>query len=286
MSHATPSLLEPYLVPTEAALTVLTNILGVSSNWMVLRYLRALLRPTPTEPATIVVFASFLRHLPFWTAGAARMGLDLEGLIRCGRVVYVDGLSALFLPPPSVPTEAAVLGQLRPSAASAGLDPSRWTVMGATLAEMSRVLHGAVDEARGRARAGAKVVLVIDQLDFLLSAGTGEEGAVTGLELRELVHDLREKIHAAMLTMSADEPLISAQTTPLEKEHASLILSLAHEAQMVISLRQLDRGSAKDVSGIMRITGGGDDSGTPVEQVELLYQVRGDGNVRLFERGL
>ncbi|KAK0725590.1 hypothetical protein B0H67DRAFT_680921 [Lasiosphaeris hirsuta] len=287
MSRAIPPLLEPYLLPSEAALLVLTNILGASTNWLVLRHLHALLKPSPTtsdsnEPPTTVVLASFLRDLPFWTAGAARLGLDLDGLARRGRLVYVDGLSGVFAPPRAPTQQQQQQQQQRAPAAAA--NPARWAVMSAALAEVGRVLHGAVDEAQ--ARGGGRVVLVVDQLDFLLAAtGASADGAVTGLGLRELVLDLREKTHAAILTFSADESLIGAQTTRLEKEHASFVLSLAHEAQTVISLRLLDTGTAKDVSGVMRITGGGDDSGTLVEEKEYLYHIGGDGGVRVFGRG-
>lgn len=87
-----------------------------------------------------------------------------------------------------------------------------------------------------------------------------------------------------IVTLVADEPLLTAQNTALEKGHAAFVLTLAHEAQMVVSLRLLDTGTAKDVSGVLRITGGGDDSGHAVEK-EYLYHVGGDGGVRVFERG-
>ncbi len=85
--------------------------------------------------------------------------------------------------------------------------------------------------------------------------------------------------------MAADEPLILAQTTMLEKQHAALALSLAHEANMVISLRMLDTGVANDVSGVMRITRGGAASEAEVEEHEYLYFVGGDGGAKVFERG-
>jgi elongator complex protein 6 len=43
----------------------------------------------------------------------------------------------------------------------------------------------------------------------------------------------------------------------------------------------LDTGSARDVSGVMRITGA---EGTG-EGMEYLYYVAGDGGVKVFERG-
>lgn len=89
------------------------------------------------------------------------------------------------------------------------------------------------------------------------------------------------------MTFSADDPLIHAQTTTLEKEHASLVLSTAHAADTIIALRILDTGAAKDVSGVVRITTRGDErqEGGEDKGVEYLYFVSGDGGVRVFERG-
>lgn len=96
---------------------------------------------------------------------------------------------------------------------------------------------------------------------------------------------MKQKAHATVLTLSVDEPLVSAQTTTLEKEHAAFVLSLAHEAEAVISLRLLDTGTAKDVSGVVRITAGGDDLDRVIDEHEYLYHVGGDGVVKVFERG-
>lgn len=54
-----------------------------------------------------------------------------------------------------------------------------------------------------------------------------------------------------------------------------------------MSLRMLETGTAKDVSGVLRVTPGGDEeiASTPVEDRELLYFIGGDGSVRVFERG-
>lgn len=94
-----------------------------------------------------------------------------------------------------------------------------------------------------------------------------------------------QKTHATVITLSADDPLVVSQATTLEKEHASLVLSAAHEAELVLSLRLLDTGTAKDVSGVLRITRGGGESSRSVEEKEYLYHVLGDGGVQVFERG-
>lgn len=82
-------------------------------------------------------------------------------------------------------------------------------------------------------------------------------------------------------------PFVTAQQTPLEVNHASILLSIAHQADLVIGLRLLDTGAARDVSGVMRISVNEDDEDEKerVEDKELLYFVGGDGAVKVFERG-
>lgn len=81
--------------------------------------------------------------------------------------------------------------------------------------------------------------------------------------------------------MSADSPLVAAQGTTLEREHASLALSLAHAADAVQAMRLLDTGTARDVSGVVRLTGPLVEEGGR----EYLYYVAADGAVKVFERG-
>lgn len=85
------------------------------------------------------------------------------------------------------------------------------------------------------------------------------------------------------MAVSADDALLHTQITTLEKDHAAFTLSLAHEARTVMALRLLDTGTARDVSGVVRVTGGGKGDGKGDE--EYLYFVGGDGGVRVFERG-
>ena len=57
----------------------------------------------------------------------------------------------------------------------------------------------------------------------------------------------------------------------------------------MMSLRLLDTGPARDVSGVIRITAWEgimeQDAGREIEEKELLYFVGGDGGVKVFERG-
>lgn len=91
------------------------------------------------------------------------------------------------------------------------------------------------------------------------------------------------------MSLSADYPLVSAIQTPLERDHGALVLNVAHEADFILSLRLLDTGTARDVSGVLRITAGDQeidrDGVRKIEEKELLYFVGGDGGVKVFERG-
>ena len=77
----------------------------------------------------------------------------------------------------------------------------------------------------------------------------------------------------------------------MEADHAAFLLSVAHDADFTMGVRLLDTGTARDVSGVIRITVGDkaaeDDRDVQrrIEEKELLYFVGGDGGVRVFERG-
>jgi elongator complex protein 6 len=79
MASRLPALLEPYLaLPPETSLILVTNVLGASANWLVLRYLYAYLKNSNAsedagDEMIGVVFASFLRDAAFWRDGAGRM---------------------------------------------------------------------------------------------------------------------------------------------------------------------------------------------------------------------
>jgi elongator complex protein 6 len=100
-----------------------------------------------------------------------------------------------------------------------------------------------------------------------------------------------KEAHAMVLSLSADYPLVSSHQTALEADHGAFLFSVAHQADLTMSLRLLDSGTARDVSGVVRITVG--DRGAEgfqhsqrmLEDRELLYFVGGDGGVKVFERG-
>lgn len=75
-------------------------------------------------------------------------------------------------------------------------------------------------------------------------------------------------------------------------------MTQAHAARFVLSARELETGAARDVSGVLRLTRGGDwydeDSEDEGEQNdgngeaagrEVLYLVQRDGAVKVFGRG-
>ncbi|KAL7796497.1 hypothetical protein V8C37DRAFT_371911 [Trichoderma ceciliae] len=282
MSSKIPPLLEPYLgLPEEASLIILTNVLGASSNWLILRYLYSILQQGRGTDSGVVL-VSFMRDLAFWREGASRLGLDLDGPSKAGRFSFVDGLTGLL----SGGRGSELTGDRGRILKSGKLDDVR----------------RGIEAAIGDLSLGSKV-LIVDQLDELLAI-SGEEEDVTGsalegmlLSLREVSPDEscsssrlctetrltwhRQRVHATILTFSADDAFLRTQTTSLERSLAALVLAQAHAADAVVSLRMLDTGVAKDVSGVVRITErkGGEES------VEYLYHVGADGAVKVFERG-
>jgi elongator complex protein 6 len=187
--------------------------------------------------------------------------------------------------------------------------------------------HG---QTLGADQAQRRVLLIIDALDFLLatvqdtvsqssplrshhqsrhasSSAPGQvnyDGNYNAYDFHALLNTLRQNslVYSAVITASADQPLIGNHggpltlKTPLEHNHASYVLGLAHDASTMINLRLLDTGFAKDVSGVMRISKGaswnrnvaaegGKKGGDDLFWGELLYYVATDGSVKVFERG-
>ncbi|PVH73353.1 hypothetical protein DL98DRAFT_469422 [Cadophora sp. DSE1049] len=278
MSSRIPPLLEPYLaLPPEASLVLLTSVLGASSNWLVLRFLHSALigsevsLEVASEDEPKVLLVSFMRDWAFWKENARRLGLDLDKFALTKRFAFVDGLSSLFLPrqPGATARRAGENVLVKPG-----------------LEGVAKQIQDSI-EALQSSQGTGKILLVIDQSDLLLAAGDEEVGAV---KVEDILMGLRENVHATVMTLSADQPLISSQQTPLESNHSALLLSTAHQADFIMSLRLLDTGTAMDVSGVLRVTAGDRteddlDIQKRIEERELLYFVGGDGGVKVFERG-
>jgi elongator complex protein 6 len=74
----------------------------------------------------------------------------------------------------------------------------------------------------------------------------------------------------------------------LEINTQAFLVGMAHEADLLIGCRGLDSGGAGDVSGVVRVTksaGNEEDERRDWKEQELLYFVKGDGDVKVWERG-
>lgn len=196
MSSRIPHLLEQYLaLPPEAALILLTSVLGASSNWLVLRFLYAHLKLASSSPAEQaaaagyegsstpadgraggggsvgVALVSFMRDGAFWRDGAGRMGLDLDAMGRGGRFAFVDGLTGLFS------SEEEGNSVVRGGRSDGILRSSK-----------VEDVEAAIVTALGQLQTDRKV-LIIDQLDVLLAAS---EEDVTSTSLSGMLLSLRE----------------------------------------------------------------------------------------------
>lgn len=100
MAAQIPPLLESYLaLPPETSQLVLTGILGASTNWLVLRYLYSLCKPTTTtshqdggvlpKPEHVkVLLVSFMRDYTFWKENAGRLVFLPPPLPRAPQTVH------------------------------------------------------------------------------------------------------------------------------------------------------------------------------------------------------
>lgn len=159
------------------------------------------------------------------------------------------------------------------------------------LAQLEQNITSAISKVQTKYE---KVLLVLDTPDILLATAS-----TTSQQLSHMIMKLRGLTYATVVVCLADQPLLYAAvqstegnaTLPIEAETAAFVTQQAHASRMVMSVRELDTGAARDISGVLRITRGGavtdldDAEQDEVKETESLYLVQRDGNVKVFERG-
>ncbi|KAK6330949.1 hypothetical protein TWF718_003143 [Orbilia javanica] len=290
-------------LPQESQLLLITSVLGTSPSWLTYTLLHNSLMNGEN-----VVFVSFINEYAYFREGGKRHGLDLPSHLKKGTLTFIDGFSKLFLPSTptptqSIPTAAAPsrvggvipsrggpipprqIPQSQPQAVATPTDPIKYISLGPSPSPTAlRQLDVIKTTLQGLISNGAKPKLVVEGLEVLIAAA-----GVDARVVEDLVYDLREVSSTATILLPSDSVLIqtSSSSTPLELSHANLVLSLGHAADAILSLRLLDTGVAKDISGVLKITRGAGnlgETGGIVEEKEMLYY-ESDAGVRIFARG-
>lgn len=291
------------------SLTLLTSTLGATTSWLVVRFICAALRSRGSEighgiPTTEghlygqrVVLVSWLRDGAWWresgrklVKGSYVLGSGLFGAhgesIGADDCLHIQGMD---------------LGKLQlVDGLSSGLGLNAGGIADVEKAIMRAI--GRVESLNDR----TSVILVLDGLEFLLAA---TECEVLGMlemigELREVhissnlpsilgsMHMLNpstqeQHVHATIIASATDPPFPQSRTTPLDISHTAFVMSLAHQARSIVSVRGLDTGTARDVSGVLRTSKGAGESADDgdANEMECLYYVSSDGGVNVFERG-
>lgn len=195
-----------------------------------------------------------------------KQGLDLGLLTHQNRFTYIDGLTGIL---PNLPSTTPRTPRLKSH----------------SLHDLTAALTTTTPTTPPPSPSAPLHTLIIDGLDFILAS----QPDITTLQLHALIADLRTRFANVVVTAAADSPLlhnVEASATGLEIEHGVFVRSLAHQSRWVFQLRPLETGFAKDVTGVVQISRGGGDGGeSELSEGEWLYQVRGDGNVRVWGRG-
>jgi elongator complex protein 6 len=203
--------------------------------------------------------------------------------------------------PPAAAAPATTPASTETAARTSKPTPGHYTLKSLELADLVTTISRAVSSLSAATATSStpqrKTLLILDNPDLLLALNpTITPSSFTSLILH--VHALPTVSHI-LSHVQSDNPLISLSMPPqpLQWAHHNLLVKLAHMSGRILGLRVLDTGVARDVNGVIRITEqkndwlsfglndgvkGSDDSG---RGTEFLYQVKGDGSVRVFERG-
>jgi elongator complex protein 6 len=200
---------------------------------------------------------------------------------------------------PRISTAAATATATTPAPDSAStahlpqMTPDDFFIKSPDIQEVQHTIESAIRRLKS-ASPQRKTLLVVDTPSFLLASNpTLTPSILSSVILR--LHTLTSHI---LVHVPADDALISLSTPPqpLEVNGHNLLVKTAHISSRILSCRVLDTGFARDVSGVLRVTENSTGlnldfrnySGTNAEETrggELLYLVKGDGSVKMFERG-
>ncbi|KAF1841624.1 uncharacterized protein K460DRAFT_409082 [Cucurbitaria berberidis CBS 394.84] len=210
-----------------------------------------------------------------------------------GRVVPARGPPAPATPAQRDPTASSVV--VEPASANQSV-PGHYTLKTLELAHLKTTISSAVSSLT-TSTPKRRTLIVLDNPDLLLALDpTITPSAFTSLILS--LHTLPTVSHV-LTHLQSDTPLLSLSTPPqpLEIAHHNLLVQCAHMSRRILGVRVLDTGVARDVSGVVRVTEqkvdwlelGFENEGKEVEESgkgrEFLYQIKGDGSVRVFDRG-
>ena len=201
-----------------------------------------------------------------------------------GRIVPARG-------PPAPAVEAA------PAQSPTLPTPGHYALKTLDVADIKATISSAIS-ALATTSPKRKTLLIFDNPDLLLALNPSiTPSSYTSLVLA--LHTIPAVSHV-LTHIQSDNPLLSLSIPPqpLELAHHNLLVKCAHMSRRTIGVRILDTGVARDVSGVIRVTEqknewldlclngnenkDGDNSGSGKE---FLYQVKGDGSVKVFERG-
>ncbi|KAF1365894.1 hypothetical protein EJ07DRAFT_150373 [Lizonia empirigonia] len=212
-----------------------------------------------------------------------------------GRTVPARGPPAPTAQPvrPASTTESPAT--LQPSAGSQ-VSLGHYTLTSLDLTHIKTTLTAAISSLASTT--SRQTLLVLDTPDVPLALTSASPSAFTSLLLT--LHNTPTVSHI-LTHLHADTPLLtpSAPPQPLETAQYNFLTKVAHISRRVLGTRVLDTGVARDVSGVVRVTeqrvGWGDlgfegedaksDADDSGKGREFLYQIKGDGSVKVFERG-
>lgn len=200
-------------------------------------------------------------------------------------------------PPAAVPRSQTALPSETATPTNKPVTTGLHTLQSIDLAHLKSTILEAVHQLHTFPTASRrKTLLILDNLDILLATSPHPAATLTGLT--SLILTLHTQIPYLLIHVQSDTPLITLSTPAQPIEHAqhNFLVKLAHMSTRILSVRVLDTGVARDVSGVLRVTenrerlGGvgllpGENEQSEKSGGEVLYKVGADGSVRVFERG-
>ncbi|KAK9465983.1 hypothetical protein V1512DRAFT_291880 [Lipomyces arxii] len=258
-----------YLPSSENALILVMGGLSTSVSWLLQHFARACIsgqnismtRSKDVQQKVPVVFVSFMQDLEFYSRCFSKVGIDLTHMIAQKQIVFVDGFTGLLLGKPASKSPTDVF-----------LNKDKYTTWIDTI--RTEIFNLSPD---------IKPTLIIECLDVLHAMAV-----MTASEILHMIGSLQKLAGITIVSACSANSMLTGSTN-LADQQDQMLLGLIRRAVAVFSLRPLSTGQAEDVTGMIRITRGGQltYSGAVIDEEEYHYFVGngGSGAVKVFVKG-
>ncbi len=284
-----------YLLSSSQPLSLITSIEGVNPSWLINTLIESIiydscslnrglrkndeLKLSHKTRGIPIIIISFINDFNYFKKNLIKFGIDLDKLN--GKIIIIDCLTNLFM---KIDNDG-----IRGNGIQNNYKPGPFQDIDDLFKQLYTIISKLTPTSSNSNN--NKPAIILEAPDILLSSNL-----FNSKQLLKLMFSLQKVSSSLYVSLNIDEELIDIdkhpEQTSIEFQQYDFLVHMIHRASLIIGLKPLETGRAKDVTGILRISRGtvplsideNDEKINEIQEREYFYLVNGDAQVQLFFR--